>query len=67
MRRDAHPDYVSATPEAFDRTVLQRQISDAGYEREILRSQIAERDKQIVVLRHEVETTTGRGAPTEAG
>jgi len=55
MKRAAHPDSISAAPEAFDRTVLQQQISDAGHEREILRSQIAERDKQIVALRHEVE------------
>jgi hypothetical protein len=34
---------------------LQQQVSDAGHEREILRSQIEQRDKAIVSLRHELE------------
>jgi Putative zinc-finger len=36
-------------------TALQQQVSDAGHEREILRSQIEQRDKAIASLRHELE------------
>jgi hypothetical protein len=35
---------------------LERQMSDAGYEREDLRSQLAQRDKVISDLRHELQT-----------
>jgi len=34
---------------------LLQQVSDAGYEREILRSQIEQRDKAVASLRHELE------------
>ena len=33
---------------------LQRQVSDAGHEREILRSQIEQRDRAVASLRHEL-------------
>ena len=48
---------VSATP-ANDRahqTALQEQVSDAGHEREVLRAQVEQRDKQIASLRHEIQ------------
>ncbi len=34
---------------------LEQQVSDAGHEREVLRAQMAQRDKAIVDLRHQVE------------
>jgi hypothetical protein len=35
--------------------LLEQQVSDVGHEREVLRGEIAQRDKEIVSLRHEVE------------
>jgi len=39
----------------FDQSDLQRQLSDAGHEREVLRSQIAKRDQEIAALRQELD------------
>lgn len=38
-----------------NQTALLQQVSDAGHEREILRSQIEQRDKAVTSLRHELE------------
>jgi hypothetical protein len=38
-----------------NQTALRQHVSDAGYEREILRSQIEQRDKAVASLRHELE------------
>jgi hypothetical protein len=54
-RHGAHVVPVSTSRQSIDQTDLKRQLSDTGHEREILRSQIAERDKQIVELRHELD------------
>ena len=35
--------------------LLEQQVSDVGHEREILRVQIVQRDKEITSLRHELE------------
>jgi hypothetical protein len=43
-------------PASQDHTpALEQQVSDAGHEREVLRAQMAQRDKAIVDLRHQVE------------
>ena len=43
-------------PASQDHTpALEQQVSDAGHEREVLRAQMAQRDKVIVDLRHQVE------------
>jgi len=55
MRRGRHAVSVPSVKETGDQASLQQQISDAGHEREILRSQIEERDKQMVALHHELE------------
>ena len=51
------PTIVRVTPTAAETRVdaLEQQISDAGHEREILKAQLAERDKTIAELRHQVE------------
>lgn len=38
-----------------NQTALLQQVSDAGHERELLRSQIEQRDKAVASLRHELE------------
>jgi hypothetical protein len=50
-------DVVRVTPSATNTTVdaLEQQMSDVGHEREILKVQLAERDKTITELRHQVE------------
>ena len=55
MRRGAHVVSVSPAEDRGDQTALQQQVSDAGHEREVLQSQIEQRDKQIASLRHEIE------------
>ena len=46
---------VAPEPNQANQIALQRQVSDAGHEREILRSQIEQRDKAVASLRHELE------------
>lgn len=48
---------VQVPPSSMDTRVegLEQQISDAGHEREILKAHLAERDKTIAELRHQVE------------
>ena len=48
---------VQVSPSGVDARVdgLEQQISDAGHDREILRAQLAGRDKTIAELRHQVE------------
>jgi len=46
---------ISPANDHAHQTELQEQVSDAGHEREVLRSQIKQRDKQIASLRHEIE------------
>jgi hypothetical protein len=46
---------VAPVPSQANQTALLQQVSDAGYEREILRSQIEQRDKAVASLRHELE------------
>jgi peptidoglycan hydrolase CwlO-like protein len=46
---------VAPLPNQANQTALQQQVSDAGHEREILRSQMEQRDKAIASLRHELE------------
>jgi len=46
---------VSPANNRLDQTALEEQVSDAGHEREVLRTQIEQRDKQIASLRHEIE------------
>jgi hypothetical protein len=50
-------DVVPVTPSAANTRVdaLEQQISDVGHEREILKVQLAERDRTIAELRHQVE------------
>jgi hypothetical protein len=45
------------TPDAphSNQTVLEQQLSDAGHERELLRSQIGQREREDSSLRHELE------------
>jgi hypothetical protein len=38
-----------------NQVALQQQVSDAGHERELLRSQMEQRDKTVASLRHELE------------
>ena len=54
-RRGTREVSVSSPSQPFDQSDLQRQLSDAGHEREVLRSQIAERDREIAALRHELD------------
>jgi len=46
---------VAPVPSQANQAALLQQVSDAGYEREILRSQIEQRDKAVASLRHELE------------
>jgi hypothetical protein len=48
---------AAVTPPTSQRNpaALEQQVSDVGHEREILRVQIAQRDKEITSLRHELE------------
>jgi Putative zinc-finger len=45
---------VSNPRQPFDQGDMQQQLSDIGHEREVLRSQIAERDREIAALRHQL-------------
>ncbi len=51
------PNIVRVTPTAAETKVdaIEQQISDVGHEREILKAQLAERDKTIAELRRQVE------------
>ncbi|MGH9511447.1 MAG: anti-sigma factor domain-containing protein [Terriglobales bacterium] len=55
IRRGTESDIASAPRDQANQIVLQQQVSDAGHEREVLRSEISRRDKAIVSLRHELE------------
>ena len=55
IRRGTESASVSAPPDQGSRIALQQQLSDAGHEREVLRSQTAQRDKTIADLRHQLE------------
>jgi hypothetical protein len=46
---------VAPVPNQANQLALQQQVSDAGHEREILSSQIEQRDKAVASLRHELE------------
>ena len=46
-------------------SLLEQAMSDAGHEREVLRSQVGQRDKEIVWLRHELERTKVAQRQTE--
>jgi len=46
---------IDPVPNQENQTALLQQVSDAGHEREILRSQIEQRDKAIASLRRELE------------
>jgi hypothetical protein len=46
---------VAPVPSQANRIALLQQVSDAGREREVLRSQIEQRDMAIASLRHQVE------------
>jgi len=54
-RHGTHVVSVSPPRQPFDQSDLQRQLSDAGHEREVLRSQIAKRDQEIAALRQELD------------
>jgi hypothetical protein len=49
------PAQNSGNQNQANQIALQQQVSDAGHEREILRSQIEQRDKSVASLRHELE------------
>ena len=60
VRRGTESASVALVPNAGNQNqanqiALQQQVSDAGHEREILRSQMEQRDKAIASLRHELE------------
>jgi DNA repair exonuclease SbcCD ATPase subunit len=60
IRRGTESASIASTPNAgtqnqANQIALQQQVSDAGHEREILRSQIEQRDKAVASLRHELE------------
>ena len=46
---------VAPIPNQSNQIALLQQVSDAGHDREILRSQIEQRDKVVATLRHELE------------
>lgn len=46
---------VAPVPNQANQIALLQQVSDTGHEREILRSQIEQRDKAVASLRHELE------------
>ena len=58
IRRGVKAAVVPAIPRPGDSAALEQQVSDAGHEREILRSQVGQRDKEISSLRRELERTT---------
>jgi len=54
-RHGAHVVSVSTSRKPVDLNDLQQQLADAGHDRDVLRSQIVDRDKQIATLRRELE------------
>jgi len=46
---------VAPVPNQANQIAPQQQVSDAGHERGMLRSQIEQRDKAVASLRHELE------------
>lgn len=58
MRRGLKAAAVSPIPSPVDSSALEHQVSDAGHEREILRSQLGQRDKESSSLRRQLERTT---------
>ena len=59
--RRRSPDLVQMTPSSHDykAEALERELSDAGHEREVLRAQLAERDRLAARLRRELERQSG--------
>ena len=55
IRRGTQVVSVSPAQDRVNQTALREQVSDAGHEREVLRAEIGQRDKQIATLRHEIE------------
>jgi Putative zinc-finger len=55
IRRGTEFASVAPAPNRANQTALLQQVSDAGHERESLRSQIQQRDQAISSLRHELE------------
>ncbi|MBS1852799.1 MAG: zf-HC2 domain-containing protein [Acidobacteria bacterium] len=55
LRRGAASASVSTPSDQANRIALQQQISDAGHDREVLRSEMAQRDKTIADLRRQLE------------
>ncbi len=55
IHRGTESAFVAPVPNQANQLALLQQVSDAGREREILRSQIEQRDKAVASLRHELE------------
>ena len=55
IRRGTESASISAPSDQTNRIALQQQTSDAGHDREVLRTQMAQRDKTIADLRHQLE------------
>jgi Putative zinc-finger len=55
IRRGTESASISVPPDQGNRIALQQQISDAGHDREVLRSDMAQRDKAIADLRRQLE------------
>ena len=55
IRRGVRNAAVTLPPNQANQTAFERQVSDAGHEREVLRAQIEQRDKDISSLRRELE------------
>ena len=56
--RSRHPEVISQgspTDTSTGMEALEQQVSDAGHQRQVLKTQLAERDKVIAGLRHEIE------------
>lgn len=55
IRRGARAAVVTSPSRQQDNPALEQQVSDAGHEREVLRSQMAQRDQLVAGLRHQLE------------
>jgi hypothetical protein len=55
IRRGVRNAAVTLPPNQANQTAFEQQVSDAGHEREVLRAQIEQRDKDVSSLRRELE------------
>ncbi len=55
IRRGTESASISAPSDQTTRIALQQQIGDSGHDREVLRSAMAQRDKTITDLRHQLD------------